>query len=486
MAAASTQPRDPLFDPRGDRTVNTELTATINEPAELRDPGANSGCDGIAPLPDYRPQDAQLFVAPWGNNRNPGSRSLPLRSLGHAAKLAVPGAVVMIRGGVYRSAQRINHGGKANRPIEFVPWPGEKPVFDGRSIAMPKSFGLIQVNASHLIFDGIEIRNSTARGFSVFNSRAVTLRRAHVHHTQQQGYAGSGVDLTVELSRFHDLVLSQTGSGRTPDWSAGISTWYQQNTKPSSRFVFRNNRVRRVWGECIIALHTTHSLIHDNDVRDCYSVGIYVDNARIINIQRNLIARTSSRFDRENGRGMSGISIAQENYERSATEVDNIVVANNLISGTYRGITFFDDTVNYSDTNSYSRVVVAHNVLCEIERETILFENAKVSPRKRNLFLNNIFCGTVNAGRRSVQIADMSRWLIRNNLFANRSTFNEIPGNRLGSPQFVNGRGLKLRNYRLKVNSPLRAQTTTLRLVPFDGFCNQRNRNKTSVGLDER
>lgn len=437
-------------------------------------------------LPDYAVASANLFVAPWGNDNNSATLSSPIRSLTEASRRARPGQLVMIRGGIYRALQRINRGGTRLRPVTYVAWPDETPIFDGSGIAMPKSVGIIQVSASHVVFDGVEIRNSAARGFSVYNASDVTLTRSHVHHTQHQGYAGSGTDLLVEQSTFHDLVLSQSGSVRTPDWSAGISTWYRRDGKPSRRFIFRDNSVQRVWGECIIALHATHSNIFNNSIRDCYSVGIYVDNSSNIDITRNLITTQSDEFNREgSGRRMTAVMIAVEYYSRRSATAKNITVANNLIIGTDRGVAFFADASTPSSNNTYGNVAIAHNVMCNIDHEAIDFQLADVVPPKRNLLVNNVLCGNINNGLRNVRIANQSSWVVRNNVFASQLDVNRLPGNLLTPPRFTLGSGYRFRNYRLRRDSPVRRRGVRLARVPLDAFCNQRNRNLTSIGLHE-
>ncbi len=437
-------------------------------------------------LPNYAVTDASIFVAPWGNDRNTGALRSPLRSLAEASRRAGPGQLVMIRGGVYRSRQRIRRGGRKNKPVTYAAWPGEKPVFDGSGIPLPKNYGLLQISASNVIIDGIEIRNSSSRGFSVYRANDVTLRRSHIHHIQQQGYAGSGNDLVVEQTRFNDLVLSQSGNVRTPPHSAGVSTWYQHDAKPSRRFIFRDNSITRVWGECIIALHVTRANIFNNTIRECYSVGVYVDNSSHVSITRNLIAQRTDLFNRlDSDRRMTGISLAVEYYPRRSAAINSVTVANNLIIGTDRGVSFFAYRDTPDRANTYGDVLIAHNVLCDIQREAIEFDRAAVTPTKRNLFLNNVLCPDVGGGRRNVDIDDRDEWVVRHNVFSNRNDFERLRGNWLNPRPFIVGRGYRFRNYRLRANSPIRRQGVRLARVPLDAFCNQRNRNATSIGLHE-
>jgi len=441
-------------------------------------------CRSIA-IPSPVASDADLVVAPWGKDTNPGTEASPLRTLTRASRIARPGQTVLIRGGVYRRNQRIEVSGLPGQPITFAAWPGEKPIFDGTGIRLSLSVGLIQVIGSDLIFDGIVIRNSSSRGFAVFGGDRITLRRSHIHHIQEQGYTGSGSKLVVEHNRFHDLVLSQSVTRRAPH-GAGISTWYHPDGSLTEGFTFRHNTVDRVWGECLIALHSVRSAIHDNRFRECYSVGIYVGNSRAANVQRNVVVRRTKKFDRiDNGRGMVGINIAIEAHDPRPAPVSNVVIANNLILGTDRGIGFWTDAETDPSVNTYRFIIVAHNVICDTDNEAIDFDFTPARPR-RNFLMNNIFCKDINNGRKSIDIGQPGAWRVTNNLYASQRINDGLRGDFVASPRFTRGTGIDMKNYRLRATSAARRRGVRLPQVPFDAFCRPRTIERVSVGLHQR
>ena len=77
------------------------------------------------------PEDG-FYVAPDGNDRNAGTKSMPWRTLQHAADALSPGETVWIRGGEYTSRNTdivtITKSGRAGAYISYKAYPGEKPL----------------------------------------------------------------------------------------------------------------------------------------------------------------------------------------------------------------------------------------------------------------------------------------------------------------------------------------------------------------------
>ncbi|MHC5053778.1 MAG: hypothetical protein ACYTKD_03555 [Planctomycetota bacterium] len=85
---------------------------------------------GLAP----RSGAAEFFVAPDGNNENPGTLAEPLATPAPVMGRLAPGDVVSFRGGRYdhtRAFAARNLRGREGRPIVFRAYPGERPLFDG-------------------------------------------------------------------------------------------------------------------------------------------------------------------------------------------------------------------------------------------------------------------------------------------------------------------------------------------------------------------
>jgi pectate lyase-like protein/carbohydrate binding protein with CBM35 domain/uncharacterized protein DUF1565 len=121
--------------------VTKNLTASLN--AGSNTVRLNPTSSGGLPNIDYLevtdgppPAQAGLYVAPGGNDANPGTLAQPLRTLQRAVDLAQPGTTIFLRGGTYAPSTnvRIMKDGTAANPYTIMPHNGEKVILDGESL----------------------------------------------------------------------------------------------------------------------------------------------------------------------------------------------------------------------------------------------------------------------------------------------------------------------------------------------------------------
>lgn len=95
---------------------------------------------------------ADYYVAPNGNDNNPGTITQPFRSIEKAYSVAVAGDLVYFRGGTYTplnpgNAEAIslkaNRNGTSTQIIRFWNYPGETPIINLSSCTMPGVFGFV-------------------------------------------------------------------------------------------------------------------------------------------------------------------------------------------------------------------------------------------------------------------------------------------------------------------------------------------------------
>jgi len=78
---------------------------------------------------------AEFHVAANGNDANPGTRKLPLRTIQRAADLAQPGDVITVHAGIYRERVSPPRGGESDaKRIVYQAAPGEKVVITGSEL----------------------------------------------------------------------------------------------------------------------------------------------------------------------------------------------------------------------------------------------------------------------------------------------------------------------------------------------------------------
>ena len=74
---------------------------------------------------------AEYYVAPYGSDQNPGTKTRPFRSIQAAADRMVAGDTCFLRGGIYRETVRPKNSGRRGQPIRFIAYPGEVVVLSG-------------------------------------------------------------------------------------------------------------------------------------------------------------------------------------------------------------------------------------------------------------------------------------------------------------------------------------------------------------------
>jgi hypothetical protein len=132
------------------------------------------------------------YVSTTGNDSNPGSQSLPFRTIQKAANVVNPGDVVNIQPGTYAETVTISRSGIAGSPITFIApnkanfvrtsgWQAgitisanyiivDNLVFDSMSDNPNARCILISANSSNNIVRNITISNSSAQGLVPFET----------------------------------------------------------------------------------------------------------------------------------------------------------------------------------------------------------------------------------------------------------------------------------------------------------------------------
>jgi len=83
-------------------------------------------------LANLRMQESvNYYVSTGGNDKNPGTREKPFRTIQKAADKMVAGDTCYVRNGLYRELVRPRRSGSKEKPIRFEAWPGEVVILSG-------------------------------------------------------------------------------------------------------------------------------------------------------------------------------------------------------------------------------------------------------------------------------------------------------------------------------------------------------------------
>lgn len=208
------------------------------------------------------------FVAPTGNDANPGTFSQPFRTVQHGLDTAVnPGDTVEVRAGTYHERLTFNNSGSAAGGfITLEAYPGEHVVLKGTGAAdTDVGFGenMVQViNQSYVRLVGFEIAydSGVAVGDDAFGVRI----------------QGSGSNVEIRDNIIHDI----TGSAAAGLGGAGIHVYGSSLTTPYDNVVIDGNTIYRCrpGGSQTETLtvngNVTNFQITNNVIHDCNNIGI--------------------------------------------------------------------------------------------------------------------------------------------------------------------------------------------------------------------
>jgi len=302
------------------------------------------------------------YVAATGNNSNPGTKDAPFKSINHGLSKILPGDTLLVRGATYHEKVSFPKSGTPGNYIVLGAYPGEVPVIDGTPLSVTGKEALVTIrNANYVVFEGFVVRNfkSTTPWVNVNGiladegSSNIIIRKNKIHNIEhnvkpEDGRSGHGIEIIgntpvpmtnvlVEENEIHDC-----------------NTGYSENLTINGYvdgFIIRKNKIYNAenigidaaggyWANNIPAHnYARNGIISDNEIFDIDmttgpvgtpngantghgAIGIYVDGARNIIVERNKVYNA----DR-------GIGIVSEN---DAYPTENCIVRNNFVYNCWR------------------------------------------------------------------------------------------------------------------------------------------------------
>lgn len=445
-------------------------------------------CTLLVCILDQNPTRSQasftsFYVAPNGNNNNPGTLAAPWRTIGYAANnnIVQPGDTVYIRSGTYNEYIQQRISGSPGQPITYRNYPNETPIITGsgtwRWHILEHSYiriegltfsnyrkGAIQIRTRHASISGIEIINCTFRNQELLNGAGdktihvstgetnflidhVTIRGNQLTNLN----TGDHPAIQIAANSRNVLVIDNTIAGVS---SIAIGVAGRSDSGQPRNVIVRGNNISG----------------HGSPGK--HSPGVYLDGAG-----ENIIVEKNVIHD-----GIQGIKVGIELVASSLTTRYVIVRHNVLYNNSQINLKLGvgADVGNCTQAGTLERSVAVHNTVFSSVGNTA---NNYFGCGRELHWKNNIFAHTANGEqfqyRYGESMANPSSWLLDYNFFysssgtkyygwqgqrysslaAFRTASNQELHSSEGDPRFVN---VAARDFRLLPASPARDSGGTL------------------------
>ena len=298
----------------------------------------------------------RFFVSPTGSDAAVGTKTRPWRTIQKAANRVPAGSTVEIRGGVYRERVTVRVSGAPGAWIKFRNYAGERVRLDGTGLGPYDGVaGLVAIDSrSYIAVQGLELAHlndladqyvpagvfvtGTAhhialRGLEVHDIRTAT---ADAHGIAVYGTSGDAAihDVKIDRNSVHDNHLGSSESvvvnGNVRDWSITRNHIFRNDNIGIDAIGFEGKAPRNDQARA--------GVIADNVVTDIDSLGnpaydeegggncrcadgIYVDGARDILIERNIVLRSNIALElaSEHSFGLTSNVLARNNLLADST-----------------------------------------------------------------------------------------------------------------------------------------------------------------------
>ncbi|OAS18041.1 right-handed parallel beta-helix repeat-containing protein [Paenibacillus oryzisoli] len=467
---------------------------------------------GIVSQTEVKAAATTYYVATTGNNAYPGTSSQPFATIQKGidmAGAAGPGSTVIVRGGTYNitSPITITTSGTSGNPITLMAYPGETPVISGQNTYPnhPLSLetmtytgppvtndgvtyntgqqftfswnALLRITANYIDIDGLEIKESYGEGIYAGSSSSpgyqhINITNSKIHDNRNLAVLVDNVD---QFTLDGNELWENANYGRFSRLSSQMDWPLILMIKNSSNGTIKNSKVYNNWGEGIGFWNDTHDVVlEDSAIYDNYALGVYVDKASYITIQRNMIYNTGNPIYLRGTGASMGIAIADEPY-LSYPAGHNRKIINNFLKGNGQNFAYWN--TGLATGTSLNNDLIAGNTFIDATNTNISITGGANHVNTR--IENNIF----KSSSGTLQNVDQKPGLIfSNNCWSSAVTGVASNGNDvIGDPLLVGGT-FGPDYFKLQTHSPCIAKgKNNVTDVSEDYYKNARN-NPPSIG----
>jgi PKD repeat protein len=381
-------------------------------------------------MPSVR-SEMVYYVAPYGDDTNPGTEVLPFRSIQRAVEMVQAGSIVYIRSGTYGEFS-INRSGSPGHPIIFRAFPGETPIVQASSNAFS---GIIINRQSHIILDGFVVQGGEHEGILIDGPNA-SFNQILNCDVSQAGTNGiliwnQSYNNVVKNCRVHNNSLRNWPRGsvyRHNDfWGGGLTV-----AGGCMNNIFEENYVYWNHGEGVSSYNAAHgTTIRRNVIADNWSVNLYINGCKDVIVDRNLVYLTPEEKSwpsvaSSNWSNSVGIGVSFEFHNGEAPS--SLTITNNFVINANAGIWAFrnDDpyvtsgwfVANNTFINNDNGIYITGTEIQTSDfRNNIIIENKGGSavwieqPGPNINFFNNLYFATqTKAFRWGTTVTDFTGW----------------------------------------------------------------------------
>jgi hypothetical protein len=432
----------------------------------------------IAFLPVINANVKGYFVSPNGSDSNPGTYTLPWKTIGHAVSKLRAGDILNIRGGTYREVISIHNSGSQTHPITVTNYGNETVTIDGNNMSFPphqSGTPLISVEGDWVIVKNLTISNSGEYGITVEGDHDV-LDNLYVHHNWGNGATLQGDYALAQNLRLWSNSMKNEGGILPVSWGAGISC-----ARYPDHCTIRKSVSWENWGEGISTFESLHTTIEDNISYDNMA-NFYISDTKYTIVQRNFSYYTPGTmmdFTITNGILVGdelGVPIPLSVNGTRNSSSDNIFI-NNIVFGGNHGL-LTGSSVN--NNNLYANNTFGSSGGNTQEQVNVLLNPGNCTNCR---FINNI---VVQDDDRKIVSVEGSGWIFSNNLWSKTpQSAASSPSDVIGDPLFAQtSNPYSAEWYKLAEFSPAIDKALYLPEINVDFFGNSRL-SSPDIGADE-
>jgi hypothetical protein len=237
------------------------------------------------------------FVAPYGEDSNPGSFDKPWATINHAAKVLSSGDIVYIREGKYNITEAIMpvNSGNEDAIITYSAYLNENVVIDAADINFYKeketkypfgtNTGAFQIqDVSYTAVRKLKVINSHGQGISIRDSSHIQINNCSTENTFGCGIAIWDTDHSATKSCYNSIIGNTVVKANTWDMlPEGMKRGWEPpheaiSIAGAAYFEVAYNHVYNCDKEGIDVKEVSrHGKVHHNYIHDLHRQGLYAD-----------------------------------------------------------------------------------------------------------------------------------------------------------------------------------------------------------------